>query len=41
METLIKKIDAENMTSEDFAEAVAFLRGGQLVAFPTETGYGL
>ena len=41
METLIKKIDAENMTSEDFAEAVAFLRGGQLVAFPTETVYGL
>lgn len=41
METLIKKIDAEHMSSEDFKEAVELLRAGKLVAFPTETVYGL
>lgn len=41
METLIKKINAEEMTSADFAEAAALLREGRLVAFPTETVYGL
>ena len=41
METIIKKIEAKNMTSLDFEEAVRFLREGKLVAFPTETVYGL
>ena len=41
METIIKKIDAANMTAEDFAEAAQLLRDGKLVAFPTETVYGL
>ncbi|MCR5427901.1 MAG: threonylcarbamoyl-AMP synthase [Lachnospiraceae bacterium] len=41
METIIKKIDAENMTSADFKEAAELLRAGKLVAFPTETVYGL
>ncbi len=41
METIIKKIDAANMTSDDFAEAAKLLREGKLVAFPTETVYGL
>lgn len=41
MNTIIKKIDAQNMTSADFAEAAALLKEGRLVAFPTETVYGL
>ena len=41
METIIKKIDARNMTDEDFAEAAKLLKEGKLVAFPTETVYGL
>lgn len=41
MDTIIKKINAESMTSADFAEAVELLRAGKLVAFPTETVYGL
>lgn len=41
MDTIVKKIDAENMTSEDFREAAEILRAGGLVAFPTETVYGL
>lgn len=41
METRIKKIDCNNMNSEDFSEAVRLLREGRLVAFPTETVYGL
>ncbi len=41
MKTIIKKIDAENMTSADFKEAAELLRAGKLVAFPTETVYGL
>ena len=41
MNTIIKKIDAEKMTSEDFREAAELLRAGKLVAFPTETVYGL
>ena len=41
METIIKKIDPNNMTSDDFSEAAALLREGKLVAFPTETVYGL
>ena len=41
MNTLIKKIDASRMASSDFKEAAEFLRSGKLVAFPTETVYGL
>lgn len=41
METVIKKIDASRMTSGDFSEAVRLLKEGKLVAFPTETVYGL
>lgn len=41
MDTKLIKIDADNMTSEDFAEACALLKAGRLVAFPTETVYGL
>lgn len=41
MKTKIQKIDAKNMTSADFAEAAALLKEGKLVAFPTETVYGL
>ena len=41
MNTVVKKIDPENMTSEDFALAAQLLREGKLVAFPTETVYGL
>ncbi|MDE7327988.1 MAG: threonylcarbamoyl-AMP synthase [Lachnospiraceae bacterium] len=41
METIIKKINREKLKKEDFAEAVDILRSGGLVAFPTETVYGL
>lgn len=41
MDTIITKIDAENMTASDFAEAGEIIRKGGLVAFPTETVYGL
>ena len=41
METIIKKIDPKDMTSDDFLEAAKLLRSGKLVAFPTETVYGL
>ena len=41
MNTVIKKIDASCMTSEDFREAAELLKAGKLVAFPTETVYGL
>lgn len=41
METIIKKINRENLKKEDFSEAIAILRSGGLVAFPTETVYGL
>ncbi|MCR5329936.1 MAG: threonylcarbamoyl-AMP synthase [Lachnospiraceae bacterium] len=41
MDTIIKKIDTEKMSSADFAEAARILRSGGLVAFPTETVYGL
>lgn len=34
-------MDRENLNSKDFKEAVELLRDGQLVAFPTETVYGL
>ena len=41
MKTIIRKIDAEHMHPEDFAEAAGILQKGGLVAFPTETVYGL
>lgn len=41
METKVIKINQDSMTSEDFREASELLRTGRLVAFPTETVYGL
>jgi hypothetical protein len=41
MKTIMQKIDATNMASSDFKEAAELLRAGKLVAFPTETVYGL
>ena len=41
METIIKKIDIENLAPSDLREAAEFIREGKLVAFPTETVYGL
>lgn len=41
METKVIKINRDNIKSSDFAEAGAILRSGGLVAFPTETVYGL
>lgn len=41
MKTIIKRMDREKLISEDFKDAVELLKEGQLVAFPTETVYGL
>ncbi|MBO4414938.1 MAG: threonylcarbamoyl-AMP synthase [Lachnospiraceae bacterium] len=41
MDTIVKKIDADDIRPEDFDEAVRILKNGGLVAFPTETVYGL
>lgn len=41
MNTRVVKIDSSNMKSEDFSDAARLLREGKLVAFPTETVYGL
>lgn len=41
METIVKRLDRNALKKEDFAEAVKILRSGGLVAFPTETVYGL
>ena len=41
METIIKKIDIANLAPSDLREAAEFIREGKLVAFPTETVYGL
>lgn len=41
METIVKKLDRSHLKREDFVEAAAVLRAGGLVAFPTETVYGL
>ena len=41
METIIKKIDIANLAPSDLREAAEFIRKGKLVAFPTETVYGL
>lgn len=39
--TIIKKINKDNLKKEEFEEAAAILKNGGLVAFPTETVYGL
>lgn len=41
MKTLYKKIDPEDFRDEDLDEACEILKSGGLVAFPTETVYGL
>lgn len=41
MQTELLKIDRENFTDADLAEAGEIIRRGGLVAFPTETVYGL
>ncbi len=41
METKLVKMNREALREEDFAEAATLLREGELVAFPTETVYGL
>lgn len=41
MDTIVKKVDIQTMRKEDFTEAGKILRNGGLVAFPTETVYGL
>lgn len=41
MKTIIKKIDEDNFIKEELSDAAQFLRNGGLVAFPTETVYGL
>ena len=41
METKIQKIDPENFENEELKEACDILKANGLVAFPTETVYGL
>jgi L-threonylcarbamoyladenylate synthase len=41
MNTIIKKVDELKLQPEELSEAVQILRDGGLVAFPTETVYGL
>lgn len=41
MNTSVIKIDRNNIKDEDFSEACSVLKRGGLVAFPTETVYGL
>lgn len=41
MDTKVVKIDKEQIDDEKLMEAVEILRAGGLVAFPTETVYGL
>lgn len=41
METIIAKIDQEQLNNDTIRQAGAILRQGGLVAFPTETVYGL
>lgn len=41
MDTILKKIDEDNLEKTVFEEAGKILRNGGLVAFPTETVYGL
>lgn len=41
METKVIPFDREHLTEEQFGEAADLLKKGELVAFPTETVYGL
>ncbi|WP_343207863.1 L-threonylcarbamoyladenylate synthase [Anaerolentibacter hominis] len=41
MDTIVQKIDLDRYTGEELQDAVKLLREGELVAFPTETVYGL
>lgn len=41
MQTILKKIDTDNFDNEELLEAGEILKKGGLVAFPTETVYGL
>lgn len=41
MKTIVQKIDKENINKEELKAAADILRNGGLVAFPTETVYGL
>lgn len=41
METIVKKLNRKELKKDDFSEAADILRSGGLVAFPTETVYGL
>ena len=41
METIYRKIDTENIDMSAIEEATSILREGNMVAFPTETVYGL
>ncbi|MDF2538925.1 MAG: ywlC [Herbinix sp.] len=41
MNTIIIKVDAEKLRADELDQAAEYLRSGRLVAFPTETVYGL
>jgi L-threonylcarbamoyladenylate synthase len=41
MDTVIRKIDPKNIEKKIIGEAARFIADGELVAFPTETVYGL
>ena len=41
METKILKIDPDRVEKEEMKEAAKLIAQGELVAFPTETVYGL
>lgn len=41
MKTIIQKVDPMDLSKNSFKQAEAFLKQGELVAFPTETVYGL
>lgn len=41
MQTKLIRIDSEHIDTEKMQEAAALIRNGELVAFPTETVYGL
>ena len=41
MQTILKKLDTDNFDNEELLEAGEILKNGGLVAFPTETVYGL
>ncbi|WP_242867727.1 L-threonylcarbamoyladenylate synthase [Clostridium sp. Marseille-P299] len=41
MKTIIQTMDRKSLNAKDFETAIQLLKEGQLVAFPTETVYGL